>query len=133
MMAQELFCDDPLELCKAGEAVLQGEVGRTLNEGQHIFHKFLGHAVSGFVDPLTGHLLLRICGKGKILGNHFTGIVAIYVHMTMESHHLIGHAVDSGFHRCTAGGKGLVDVGRRGKVRRAATPRIFFTPHFCFT
>ena len=88
MMAQELFCDDPLELCKAGEAVLQGEVGRTLNEGQHIFHKFLGHAVSGFVDPLTGHLFLRISGKGKILGNHFTGIVAIYVHMTMESHHL---------------------------------------------
>ena len=67
-MAQGLFRDDPFELCETGETVLQGEVGRALNQGQHILHKFLGHAVSGFVDPLTGHLLLRIGSQRQIRG-----------------------------------------------------------------
>ena len=40
--------------------------------------------------------------------------------MTAESHHLVGHAVDSGLHGGAAGGEGLVDVGGGSEMGGAA-------------
>lgn len=114
------FGHDPLQLGKAGKAVLQGQVGRALDERQHIVHKLAGDAVARLVDPLAGDLLLGVGGQGQVLGDHLAGIVAVYVRVTPEGHHLVRHAVDRGLDRRTAGGEGLVDVRGGGEVGGAA-------------
>ena len=55
-----LFCDDLLQLGKAGERVLLGQVRLTLDQGQRILDELVVHAVARFVDPLAGDLLLHV-------------------------------------------------------------------------
>ena len=108
-----------LQLGEAGEGVLLGPVGLTLDEGEDIVDKGLLHTVARGVDPLTGHLLLEVRHDIQGLEHGLTGVLAALAG-ALEGHHLVGLAGHGRLHGHTAGHLGLLHVGVGGQVGPAA-------------
>lgn len=62
---KRLFRQDLLQLGKAGQGILLGQLGLALDQRQHVVDEGLLHAVVSSVDPLQGNLLLGISNVGQ--------------------------------------------------------------------
>ena len=111
--------EDLLEPGKAGEGVLLGTGGLTLDEGEGVVDEGLLHTVAGGVDPLAGDLLLEVGHDVQGLENGLTGVLAALAGAG-EGHHLVGVAGHGGLHGHTTGHLGLFHVHLGGQVGATA-------------
>ena len=70
-------------------------------------------------DPFQRHLLFRV-GHVRQVEQLIAALIAVFVPLAAEAHHLAGNAGKSGFHGALAGLEGLFNVGGGSAVRGAA-------------
>ena len=108
-----------LEPCISGERVFARKHRFTLYERKNIIYKFMRHAVTGLIDPLSGNDLLVVCGRRKGNESAFAAIFPIRC-FTLESYHFSAFTGQCSFYSGLSGQKCLVNIGLRRNMRAAA-------------